>query len=161
MALAGNSGSIDFYDEVKPKFPYLQYHLSGVGTTLANNPHQQSLKYAVKAQTLAEYLSEQNIQSIDLIKLDTEGSELEILRSGIGQLKKFRPILITEILFGSAESEIESFMNELDYISFLHEENGLREVTSIQTAAHNTYRNYFFVPREKISLVAQHIIKSS
>lgn len=53
---------------------------------------------AVPAVTLDEYLSENNIQEIDLIKLDAEGAELGILTGAVGLLSRSRrPLILCEI----------------------------------------------------------------
>jgi len=52
----------------------------------------------VPVVTLDEYLSEKDIQEVDLIKLDAEGAELKILRGAVGLLSRSRrPLILCEI----------------------------------------------------------------
>jgi FkbM family methyltransferase len=47
--------------------------------------------------TLDAYSQEKNIQRLDLIKIDTDGHELEVLKGCASILEKFRPIIIFEL----------------------------------------------------------------
>jgi len=51
----------------------------------------------VKSKTIDELISELNLDRLDVIKSDTEGNELNVLKGGAKAISKYRPILILEI----------------------------------------------------------------
>jgi FkbM family methyltransferase len=51
---------------------------------------------AIKIETLDNFLSNTNLARLDLLKIDTEGYELNVLRGAINSIKKFRPLIIIE-----------------------------------------------------------------
>ena len=100
-------------------------------------------------------LKDVDLERIDLLKIDTEGSEYLILEGAGKVLKKDRPIVICETLFNLIEEKLESIFIELDYEFYNHSENGLVKVNSIQRKEDNGVRNCFFVPKEKVSLIKE------
>ncbi len=46
--------------------------------------------------TIDNFVKENNIQRIDLIKIDTDGHELEVLKGASESIKKFKPYIIME-----------------------------------------------------------------
>ena len=79
----------------------------------AQNPHPLhggSIKTAgaVPAITLDDFCKENSIQRIDLIKIDTDGHELEVLKGAQKSISAFTPFVIFEIgLYVMQEQEIE------------------------------------------------------
>lgn len=79
----------------------------------AENPHPLhggsiQTAGAVPAVTLDDFCKENSIQSIDLIKIDTDGHELQVLRGAKKSIKAFTPYVIFEIgLYVMQEQEIE------------------------------------------------------
>jgi FkbM family methyltransferase len=51
----------------------------------------------IKVKTIDELMIELNLNRLDVIKSDTEGNELEVLRGGYYTINKYKPILILEI----------------------------------------------------------------
>ncbi len=49
------------------------------------------------AQTLDDYLAARNVERVDFIKLDVDGNELRVLQGGRETLRRFRPVLVTEL----------------------------------------------------------------
>lgn len=76
-------------------------------------------KVSVNVSTISFELKKRNIDDIDYLKIDTEGSELEILKG----LKNYRPLLIEselsnfELRKGQHNSlELELFLKKLNYV---------------------------------------------
>jgi len=62
------------------------------------------LSCEIKLTTLDDFCNEMSIDRLDLIKIDVEGSELDVLKGGAETLKRFRPRLIIEVQRQSAEA---------------------------------------------------------
>ena len=100
----------------------------------------------VKTITLDKYVSVNNINNLDLIKLDTEGSEYLNMKKGINALIKFQPIIICEILSKAINrSFIDSILNNLKYNIYYHHNNKLNRISSVQDKIIKGVNDYFFV----------------
>ena len=82
LALSNETGTIDFYEVENLKYQYLKYNLAGEGNAGTKKTSRNFIKNTVNAKTLSGFIAEQNLKCIDLIKIDTEGTEFEILMSG-------------------------------------------------------------------------------
>jgi hypothetical protein len=94
---------------------------------------------------------------IDLIKMDTEGTEVDILESGKSVIERFQPIVICETLFNTIESDLEVYFKALDYEFFNHTETGLIKVSSLKRSKDDGIRNCFFVPKSKTNLISKFV----
>ena len=82
------------------------------------NNNGNLVEIPVKTKTLDEYIDE--FETLDLIKIDTEASEMNILLGGENLIKKFRPVIITEFggdikYFNHIESELFDYTERNDY----------------------------------------------
>ncbi|WP_299114675.1 FkbM family methyltransferase [uncultured Winogradskyella sp.] len=68
--------------------------------------------YDVEMVTLESFLNTENIQQVDLIKIDVDGIELDILKGAINLLKQNNSIVIVET---NDDMRIVEFFKELDY----------------------------------------------
>jgi len=71
----------------------------------------------VKTSTVDRYVSEKNIYKLELIKIDTEGSEYRILKGGKETIKKFLPIIIYE--YSPTIDKLVSFENSKRAYKFM------------------------------------------
>jgi FkbM family methyltransferase len=152
-ALSDVNGEIDFYELKNLKFPDI-YKLSGehnIGTT----KERLSVKSTVASVTLDTYVNSNNVQGVDLMKLDTEGAEAIILQGASKTIQRDKPIIICETLFNKIEGELERLMRSFDYSFYNHTGQGLQKVDSIIRNEDDGIRNCFFVPREKVSLIKE------
>jgi len=157
LALSNKTGELDFYNVKNPKFPSI-YNLSGEHNLTAS---KEKLKYTkVKAQAIVfdEYVKTSQLDRIDLMKIDTEGSEYLILEGAQKVLENHRPIVICETLFNVIEDKLEAIFINFNYEFYNHTGEGLTKVSSIQRKEDNGARNCFFVPKEKISLIEEFIV---
>ena len=53
--------------------------------------------FEVECKTMDLFVSEQNIQRLDFIKIDVEGHELKVLQGADKSIKKFKPVMLIEI----------------------------------------------------------------
>lgn len=160
LALSNNNGMIDFYEVDNLKYSYLKFNLAGEGNAGTKTKSRNFIKNKVNTESLDNFVNSKKINAIDLIKLDTEGTEVDILKSGIECIKKFQPIVISETLFNTTERDLEHFFNALDYQFFNHTKKGLLKVNTIIRTKDNDIRNCFFVPKTKLSLIEKFVIKS-
>jgi len=65
----------------------------GVGSTMLENlkPCKYNKKVKVKTMTLDSFVKEYNVERVDFIKIDAEGSEREILKGAKETIKRFKP----------------------------------------------------------------------
>jgi|TARA_B110000259_G_scaffold90249_1_gene104791 FkbM family methyltransferase len=154
LALFNKTGELDFYNVTNPKFSTI-YNLSGEHNLTESKNKLKYAKVKTNGIKLDTYLKDVDLERIDLLKIDTEGSEYLILEGAGKVLKKDRPIVICETLFNLIEEKLESIFIELDYEFYNHSENGLVKVNSIQRKEDNGVRNCFFVPKEKVSLIKE------
>lgn len=78
-------------------------------------------KNMVEVTTVDSFVSQNNIEKIDLIKIDVEGHEPKVLEGAQHTIEKFKPILIIEITdqwfrsFDSSAYEIIEMLSSLGY----------------------------------------------
>ncbi len=157
IALSDKEGEIKFHEVFSPKYKYLEHNLAGEGNT---GSKQTAGKYVIKtvnATTLDSYVTRQNEESIDLIKIDTEGTENLILEKSSFVLRNMKPVIICETLFQTIEPELERIMRSHGYELYAHYECGLVKVDTILRDKDNGVRNCFFVHPEKKSLIEEFI----
>ncbi|MFT5877146.1 MAG: FkbM family methyltransferase [Dokdonia sp.] len=153
VALSDSKGSATFFYKKNPVFPDYKYQLAG-DNGLVDYDEDERFKTIVSTLTLDEYLDTQNLEKIDIIKMDTETTEYFILKGGKKSIHKFNPIILCEVLKGFNEEKMEELLQELEYVFFKVTKTGLRKVHAIST--NSSHQNqYFFVPNSKIYLVAE------
>ena len=158
LALSNTNGTIDFYEVESLKYKYLKYNLAGEGNAGTKKTSRNFIKNKVESKRLDDVVKNLSVTSIDLIKIDTEGTEVDILISGKAAIKKFQPIVICETLFDTIEDQLEDYFKTLDYVFYNHIENGLKKVNSIKREKDNGVRNCFFVPKTKLNLIEEFIV---
>jgi FkbM family methyltransferase len=82
----------------------------------------------------------------DVIKIDAEGSELDVLRGAAKTIERSRPFLMVEILWQDAAA-IADFLRERDYVLLAYDKERFAPVDRVSTELWG-HRNYFAVPRE-------------
>jgi len=152
-ALSDREGEIEFFELRSSKYPYLEYNLSGENNTggVADGKVYKSVK--VKTETLDAYVNRKGIDQIDLIKIDTEGTEDGILRNATHVLSTLRPIVICETLFDTIEAELEEIMRGYGYGFYNHTPAGLIEVQTLARSHDDGIYNCFFVHPTKRHLI--------
>lgn len=112
---------------------------------------------SVKAKELRTYITENNIQTIDLMKIDVETFEYEVL-SGYGEyLYLHEPVVLLEIQDRGIGKSIESLFLKTSYSFFkIDEAAGLRQVESLGTTKGDI--NYLLCPASKLDRVRKFIL---
>ncbi len=158
IALSDKAGEIKFYEYKNPKYGYITENLGGTSSEIEKSDSNLESEVTVKSDTLANYLvSKKGYQKIDLIKIDTEGTEDKILRQSGDLLDIKRPIIICETLFNKIEDKLEDLFRKHDYLFFNHKDGRLIETETIIRKLDNGIRDCFFVPREKVSIIEKYL----
>ncbi|MFL0354028.1 FkbM family methyltransferase [Xanthomarina sp. GH4-25] len=159
LAISDSIGEIDFYEVQNKKYKYLKYNLAGEGNTGTKKTSRNFKLNKVNSTTLSNFVGLKKLNKIDLIKIDTEGTEAVILNSGLSEVKKFEPIIICETLFNKIESDLDDIFKLLNYEFYNHTPKGLKKVDTIKRKFDDGVRNCFFVPQSKVHLISEFIIK--
>jgi len=78
-------------NELNKKNIYLNFKAKIFGTNIANMIHET---YLIKTEKLSEIIKRNKLKKIDLLKIDTEGHELEVLIGLENKIKMVKNILI-------------------------------------------------------------------
>ncbi len=89
-----------------------------------------------------------------LVKVDVEGMEFEVLRSGAAMIERDLPILVFEVGVGSGESELDDFLGRMGYrlLMNLHARSG--SVESFRAARLSKLTGRFIGPLPLLDIVA-------
>ena len=160
-AVGSSSGVISFFEEKYLKYSYLKHHASGIGNTINSWDIDNFSKYDVRLISLDGYLASQPDKRIDLVKIDTEGTENHVLSGAIDTITRNQPIIICEVLHDKIEKELDEILTRLGYsiFQFQNEKSLLKKVENLANATNskNENSNFFFVPSAKIELIQQFI----
>jgi FkbM family methyltransferase len=157
IALSEKNGSITFFEIKNKKYTYLEHNLAGEGNVGSKTTQRNFVPIEVKTKTFNQYVRDKNQENIDLVKIDTEGTEHLILKNADVILGQMKPIFICETLFDTIESELESIFRKYNYDFYNHTETGLKKVSSIIRDKDNGVRNCFFVHPSKSHLIKEFV----
>jgi len=158
IALSHKDGNIEFYEIKNKKYKYLEHNLAGESNAGSNTKGRHFIVNKVKTCTLDNYVEMNKIVGIDLIKMDTEGTENLILEKASFVLAEMKPIIICETLFNTIEMELEKIMKSFGYEFYNHTENGLQKTDSIVRKSDNGVSNCFFVHPSKYQLIKEFVV---
>lgn len=102
------------------------YNPKGCGGSSLKNICEENYieKIICEFSTLDDFVKENNITSIDVIKCDVEGAEKFVFEGGLETLKKFKPVIFTEMLrkwsakFNYHPNDIIALLSPLGYKCF-------------------------------------------
>jgi FkbM family methyltransferase len=157
LALSDKEGEITFYEIRNQKYTYLEHNLAGEGNAGSKKIGRNFVPINVKSITLDKYVENTKEVNIDLIKMDTEGTEHFILENSANVLKLMKPIIICETLFNTIELELEKLMSSYGYEFYNHTEMGLNKVNTIVRQEDNGVSNCFFVHPTKFDLIKEFV----
>lgn len=157
VALAERVATLDFF---------LGNDLNFGANSLAPNVFNSNRAIKVSTRPLDDYLQEQGVEQVDLVKIDVEGAELAVLQGSRALLSgRHRPFIIAEFNeeaqqgFGTSCAALAGLLQEMDYL--------LYRVGPEQGAGFHAGRkvedffNVLAVPQEKISRLPEQAITLS
>lgn len=104
-------------------------------------------KIEVKCQRLDDLVTEKNIPTIDLIKIDVEGHEEAVLKGGQNSIQKFRPSIIIEVLNDKMGSGIQTFFDELGEYFYYRIDDDKKEIRRVSDIRTPHRINYLLSPK--------------
>ena len=108
-------------DNIKPDSTYSSWNLLGENTHKIHKGILKKIGGDTKNETLDEFIFRNNIEDVKIIKIDVDGHELNILKSGKQIIFKQKPTIIMEfapyalIENGNNISDFYSFLNNINY----------------------------------------------
>jgi FkbM family methyltransferase len=104
----------------------------------------------VAVTTLDQWAADQELQRVDLIKTDTEGTEDRVLRGGRALLERDRPFIICEVWPNhQMEEALMSVLDQLGYLAYHLTATGLEFKDQIIGDPAWLEVNYLLVPRDR------------
>jgi FkbM family methyltransferase len=156
IALSDSADTLMFHEVENDKYRFTRHILSGESNASTKNLDREYKAFEVASTTLDEYCEKNDITSIDLIKIDTEGAEYSILKGAEQTISTSRPIIVCEILFDFNEGKIESVMRSHGYEFYLYKENSLKKVGTLLRSNDDGVRDCFLVHPDRYSLIEEY-----
>ena len=156
LGLMDQEGEITFYvpaaSEAASAAPIEdQYYLREANQGQAERG-QHVVKEACPVTTLDAFIDKQDFSGIDFIKVDTEGAELKVFRGGAQTIRKYHPVIYTEMLrkhakrFGYHPNDIIYMFSEWGYRCFREENRRLTPFSEMTDETMET--NFYFLHKD-------------
>lgn len=149
-ALSNENGEAIFFD--------MDSHDNQIGSLIKSHvekhEHHKTIKeIKVEITTIDTFIQENNIDHVDLLKIDVEGVEDKVLEGMKEMLIKCKPVLLVEISNNETALNVSKFFKNLDleycFIE-INENSGLIEHDNIQK---NKAFNYLICTSNKKSII--------
>lgn len=108
--------------QIKPE------HVRGGVSSLVQNDTYKQLgsqyfdEVEVSVTTIDKYVQHKNLQSVDFLKIDVEGFEMNVLRGGRETIARYRPFILLELDFDRhgtvVAREMKDFFRSLEYQAY-------------------------------------------
>lgn len=141
-----------FSDSIDEKTFYWTKKESGSASMKNIQKRSHINKVTCKVTTIDHFMKNRRI-SIDLIKCDVEGAELFVYKGAVETLKKYKPIIFSEILrkwskkFGYHPDDIINLLSEIGYHCYGYIDSKIEKINSVSPEMKTT--NFFFFHETK------------
>lgn len=138
------NGTLDFYYDTEE---------SGASSLVNLREKEGVRKDSVQMVKLDDWAAEHEIDRLDFIKCDVEGSEFFVYQGGAKTIDRCRPIIFSEMLrkwcekFNYHPNDIIGFLGGCGYDCFVISGDRLARIDTVTEATVET--NYFFLHKEK------------
>ncbi len=147
-------GSANFYNYGEKTFISRNTTAGSLNKNWRKNK-QQSI--SVDITSLDQYIKDNNITQLDLLKIDVETHEYEVLLGFEKYFKLYKPIIILEIQNRSIGENIENFIQSQNYYFYnINEVSGLSLVNNLGQEVEQN-RNYLLCPKHKLNYIEKFI----
>ena len=102
---------------------------------------------SVEVMSVDSFVEENDLRGVDLVKIDTEGTEDDVLAGMERTIERDRPTIVCEVLPGGPGQAIEETLSKFDYRYRLLTPDGAQPRAHVAGDAH--WRNYVFCPAER------------
>ncbi len=111
---------------------------------------EPGVRIEVAAVRLDTFARQHGLERIDLIKVDTEGTEPSVLAGARALLKRDQPWIVCEVLHGLTEPGLHAELDRLGYRYFLITGHGLEEHPRIVGDPTYRDRNWLFATARRL-----------
>lgn len=111
---------------------------------------QQPFIIPINTTTLKDYIEEQKLDGIDLMKIDVETHEPEVIEGFAEYLLKFKPVILIEVLNDQISQKLNACFSS-DHYDFYNIDEG-RGIKKVSKLTKSEDFNFLIVPLEKSSL---------
>lgn len=120
---------------------------------------KEPIKLNIKTITLKDYIEQNGITAIDLMKIDVETHEPEVMEGFEDYYNRFKPILLIEILNDEVVEKLNAYFKAAGGLVFFHidELTGIKEVKELFTSK---FYNFLVVPKVKLDFFKKAIFTS-
>lgn len=158
LALSNVEGEVEFFELVNKGDYHTSNNLAGSGSMRADDVVKNEYRaFKVPSQTVDKFIKENLIAKVDLVKMDTEGTENLVLLGADEMLSKHRPIIICETLFHTIEDKLEEIMLRYGYEFYNYKNGKLYKTKTLIRREDNGVRDCFFVHPEKRTWIEEFI----
>ena len=145
FGLSDSSGAAKFYFDVE----------CATASSMANlREDERTVVVECQLRTMDQFVASlPSLDRLDFIKCDVEGAELLVFRGGLDTIKKYRPIVLSEMLrkwakkFDYHPNDIIKLFRSIGYQCFVIADDGIREFGDVDEETVET--NYLFFHTEK------------
>lgn len=132
----------------------IDFHYSR-GTSALASPVDLIQHHAPKIQCevkkMDDVFKNKLIKKLSFIKLDIEGCELAAIKGGENTIKKYKPMIMVELVnkwseeFGYNSNDVLKLLSKMEYNCFQIGKKDIKEVHHIDESDVNEYYNYLFI----------------
>lgn len=100
-------------------------------STSGANPGEGDASEVIACETLDDYLAEKGLAKVDFMKIDAEGSDLNVLKGAVKTLETHHPTLFVEfanrvlVKYGASSEAMLQFLLQLGYTPLMLTRHGL------------------------------------
>jgi len=148
VAVSDSVGVAQFAGPVNRKFAYLPHQLAGTGRLEDEASDAPTIN--VELSTLDHVVESMSITSVDVIKMDTEGTEARVIDGASRTLERDRPFIVCEVLPSRDQSAVQRRLAALNYSALRLTNDGVVPVDDLQHDGSQSNDCLFFpVEREE------------
>jgi FkbM family methyltransferase len=144
-----NLVNLPLSNEIQNLLFYYSPSATGASSSVNISEEKDIKKLECTTDTIDNFVSNNKIEKIDFIKCDVEGSELFVFQGGIESIKKYSPVIFTEMLrkwalkFNYHPNDIINLLKSMGYKCFYSSNGKLKEIDVILEDTIPT--NFFFL----------------
>jgi FkbM family methyltransferase len=105
LGLGENEQDLVFYKDIKN---------SGGHSFLPGRTRKARSEIKIHVSTLDDYVEKQNLEKIDVIKIDVEGFEIFVFKGALKTIAKHKPIILFEQIYSDDENVVSILSDNLN-----------------------------------------------